>query len=972
MSNFHPGQRIRVRGEEWQIEHARKHQIGNGDPVWEIHAKGLSNIVAGSKFVFLNDIDTIDVVDPSKIDPEISTSGRAIRAKLYWEAHLRRLLPRNGAIYLGQHGACKPFQYQLQPAYKALNMMRPRILIGDSVGLGKTIECGILLAELIRRGRGKRVLCAVPKATLEQFQKEMWGRFSIPFHRLDSKGLEKLRQDLPSTMNPFFQYDKAIISIDTLKLKKYQMLLENCDWDVLVIDECHNVADRTDGAGGSARHRIARRLAERSNAVVLMSATPHDGTKEGFASLIKLIDRTRISDETAFKAEDFAQHFIRRTRSQVASELDKRAPRKQRICNIPMTDAEVDILRTIHNGENVTSYLTKKSSGMQKELFKTTLIKSFLSSPQALLETVQKKLKALTSNPGRPEADQEAFVSFLRDIEADLQALPTFSRFQYLKEYIKAHPTKDDDRLVIFTERLATMRELESFLLKENLVDAAFDLKADSSQPSGRLVAVAQGAHTDVELPKIVKAFQAKTNGVQILVATNVASEGLNLHNSCHRLIHFDLPWSLITLEQRNGRIDRLGQNLTPEIFYFASDAGSAKKTSSAKDFKDDFWIIEKIKRRVDTAAADMDEEAMAKFSESGMEEAANTEKYETGQVESDLEAGTFLALMASAAAVGNETSSATPTRRMLPTLFEKSPSDFVTNLAREAKLDVDATDGSKIVVRMNNSLRFEVQQWPREYRPDLDADEIVLDADASRMQREYERSISAGVEVGHSFMNEIHPFISLLENTAMGFFPGNKVPTVTLKGAEKDVVYFLVQSSLFNSRNDVVDQFWQILYHKKGSPDLKALVDMADYDHAVKITAWLNDNLKNIKQKPELSVAEKRRITDLTKRAVEEMKVRTAACRDLRKTRLQKELVAELSRIKAWESSRKEYLDQVLEMEKEHKEKGLFFLHSRAVRDELDQIKNDSDSYQKFIHSYVATSAEPAIRILGCLVVEE
>src|SRR5690606_16852703 len=132
------------------------------------------------------------------------TSKKCEKTRVYLEAHLRRLLPRNGAIYLGQHGACEPFDYQLEPASKALHMLRPRILIGDAVGLGKTIECGILLSELIRRGKAQRILVAVPKAVLNQFQMEMWGRFSIPFHRLDSKGLEKLRQDLPSTMNPFY------------------------------------------------------------------------------------------------------------------------------------------------------------------------------------------------------------------------------------------------------------------------------------------------------------------------------------------------------------------------------------------------------------------------------------------------------------------------------------------------------------------------------------------------------------------------------------------------------------------------------------------------------------------------------------------------------------------------------------------------------------------------------------------------
>ncbi|MEY4630031.1 MAG: hypothetical protein RIQ81_151 [Pseudomonadota bacterium] len=980
MSNFHPGQRIRVRGEEWQVEHARKHEQINGKAVWEIEAKGLTNIVAGAKYIFVDDLDTIEVVDPADIEPEIATSGRAIRAKLYWEAHLRRLLPRNGAIYLGQHGACQPYDYQMQPAFKALNMHRPRILIGDAVGLGKTIECGVLLAELIRRGKGKRILCAVPKATLEQFQAEMWGRFSIPFHRLDSKGLEKLRQDLPSTMNPFFHHDKAIISIDTLKLKKYQTWLESCDWDVLVIDECHNVADRTDGGGGSARHRVARRLAEKANAVILMSATPHDGTKHGFASLIKLLDRTRIKDDSSFASEDFIQHFIRRTRSQVADQIENRAPRKQLICKIPMTGDEIDVLRAIHDGDKLTTMLSKRHGGGQRELFKTTLIKSFLSSPYALLETVQKKLKSLGADPDRRiktkhsnEEDREQFINFLEDLEHSIQSLGEFTRFKYLKEYLTKHPTKDDDRIVIFTERLRTMREIEKFLLKEKLVDGVFDASSDGKQPAGRLIATADGSLSDIELPRIVKAFQAKTKGIHILVATNVASEGLNLHTCCHRLIHFDLPWSLITLEQRNGRIDRLGQESTPEIFYFASTAeGSTKHFATKESFKDDFWIIDKIKKRVETASTDMAEEAMAKFVEGEEEEVQNTSAYEEGRIDQVDDVDPLLAMLANPDFAAAAAKTDGVNRRRLPTLFEKSPSDFILKLAKEAKLDVVEADNTAVTVKMDNALRFETAQWPREYQPDNDSNGVTLDADSKRVQSFYRHARASNAEVDRSFMNEIHPLIALLENTAIGFFPGRKVPTVTLKGDDKNAVYMLVQSTLYNKRNDAVDQFWQILYHKKGSPDLKPLFNMNEYDHAVKITAWLNDHLSQIVQKSDLTANERRRIADLTRRAVDTMKGLTMECRTNRSNKLRGALTEEINRIKAWESARASYLERLVNEGKDLQAQGVFSIQGRMVKSELESIHKDSDAYRNFIDSYLATSSEPDIRILGCLVVEE
>ena len=107
--------------------------------------------------------------------------------------------------------------YQLRPAALALQNLRPRILVADAVGLGKTLEIGILLAELIRRGRGERICVVTPRAVLEQFQRELWTRFAIPLVRLDSDGIQKIRQELPATRNPFTYYKRVIVSIDTLK-----------------------------------------------------------------------------------------------------------------------------------------------------------------------------------------------------------------------------------------------------------------------------------------------------------------------------------------------------------------------------------------------------------------------------------------------------------------------------------------------------------------------------------------------------------------------------------------------------------------------------------------------------------------------------------------------------------------------------------------------------------------------------------
>ena len=149
---------------------------------------------------------------------------------------------------------------------------------------------------------------------LTQFQKEFWNRFTIPLTRLDSIGIQRVRSRIPTSHNPFHYYDKAIISIDTLKQDaEYRTYLEQAYWDIIVIDEAHNVADR--GAGGtktgashgrtSLRSRLARLLARRSDTLVMLSATPHDGRARSFASLVNMLDATAIADPDIYSKEDF-------------------------------------------------------------------------------------------------------------------------------------------------------------------------------------------------------------------------------------------------------------------------------------------------------------------------------------------------------------------------------------------------------------------------------------------------------------------------------------------------------------------------------------------------------------------------------------------------------------------------------------------------------------------------------------------
>jgi len=283
---FAPGVVVVVRDEEWLITQVE--ETGDG-PV--ISASGLSELVRGQDAVFYPALDAIEVSDPRQARVKADDSPRYRRSRLWLESMLRKTpVPLGDASLTVSTGMlANPLGYQQRAVAQALDpaSLRPRILLADAVGLGKTLEIGMILAELIRRGRGERILVVTPRHVLEQMQHELWTRLAIPFVRLDSQGVARVKQKLPASRNPFTYFRRVIISIDTLKQERFIHDLRRHRWDAVVIDESHNVTNSE-----TQNSRLASVLAPQTDALLLASATPHNGKASSFANLIRLLDPT--------------------------------------------------------------------------------------------------------------------------------------------------------------------------------------------------------------------------------------------------------------------------------------------------------------------------------------------------------------------------------------------------------------------------------------------------------------------------------------------------------------------------------------------------------------------------------------------------------------------------------------------------------------------------------------------------------
>ena len=513
--------------------------------------------------------------------------------------------------------------YQLEPLRRALALPRVTLFIADDVGLGKTIEAGLIMRELLCRQRLRRIVVAAPANVCEQWVEEMEDKFGLSFQIYDAEWIESARRRHGYQVNPWRLHTRFVISHERLRMESYSQPLE--DWlersgeaglgTMLVLDEAHHAAPSGDNASADQGNLLqtVERLAPRFEHRLFLSATPHNGYGRSFAKLLHLLDEHRfppnepVPDDPDEKAEflrRLKQVFVRRLKVDLREMGDSDDPLPERRIvahqlHVPAGVAELVLPDLIadYNEARRAQAVAQSLKGDVKNLVGLVgkiLLKRALSSSYAFLATLRAHRARLLGEVEQAETwiDAEAGESAqegkkartdtkkLRDTLPLLpEQLQQLTRMETLAEAACRHT---DPKVAHFMRWLAD--HLCPGLLNDKpgarwndrrvivfseYVDTIHMIRSQLERvvlvsDNGRArIALITGQDADLrERTKIRDLFNAdpRHNPVRILLCTDAAREGINLQRQCADVFHFDLPWNPARLEQRNGRIDRFGQ----------------------------------------------------------------------------------------------------------------------------------------------------------------------------------------------------------------------------------------------------------------------------------------------------------------------------------------------------------------------------------------------------------------------------
>lgn len=532
-------------------------------------------------------------------EEQLNTSGNAIQ---YDENYLRyvTLLSKiknetAGGFLSALASGIIPLPHQLHVLNRAMETNNIRYILADEVGLGKTIEAGMIIKELKSRGLVQRVLVVCPTGLVTQWASEMQEKFHEKFHVILPSDYDTIRR-LTDADDVYGQYDQVISPMDSIKpiekhagwtderVEKYNeeriYSIINSGWDLIIIDEAHRVAG---SSGEVARYKLGYLLSQASPYLLLLSATPHNGKTEPFLRLVRLLDEEAFPNSKSIVKEQVAPYLIR-TEKREAIDNNGNLLFKNRITHL--VELQWDERHTFQRElyELVSSYVSttydKAKRNRKKNMCLIFLLiimqRMVTSSTAAVRQSLERRLEALKSQNTRigslTEADLvemeieddvaealEAMSLNLSEEIAELEhiiAVAKQAEFQHpdvkverLVDTIDEILSEDrNQKIIIFTEFVATQKYLQQLLGNR-----------------GFTVSVLNGSMSIDERNEALQEFKTKTS---IFISTDAGGEGLNLQFS-NIIINYDLPWNPMKIEQRCGRADRIGQQRDVHIYNF-------------------------------------------------------------------------------------------------------------------------------------------------------------------------------------------------------------------------------------------------------------------------------------------------------------------------------------------------------------------------------------------------------------------
>ena len=488
-----------------------------------------------------------------------------------------------------------PLPHQIKALSKAVSTDRVRYLLADEVGLGKTIEAGLIIRELKLRGLVCRVLVVAPKGLVSQWVSEMALHFSETFHLVLPEDLGTLKRitgtGTDSADNPWQVFDQVVCPMDSVKpldrrkgWSREQLANFNHDrfeglvsagWDLIVVDEAHRLGGSTDQV---ARYRLGQGLSEAAPYLLLLSATPHQGKTDAFHRLMTLLDPMAFPDITSVSQENVIPYVIRteKRRAIDAQGAPLFQPRQTQLVSVTWSAQHRNQKRLY---EAITDYVREgyNQAMQQKKTYIGFLLilmqRLVTSSTRAIRHTLERRLEALrdpeeqlslfptfTANDdwvdldGQEQIDtilstrlkalknEKAEVELLLELAKRTEASGSDAKAEALLSWIyrlQQDETDPDLKVLIFTEFVPTQQMLRDFL-----------------GDRGMSVVCLNGSMSLEERKHVQIAFAENT---QILISTDAGGEGLNLQ-FCHVIVNYDIPWNPMRLEQRIGRVDRIGQ----------------------------------------------------------------------------------------------------------------------------------------------------------------------------------------------------------------------------------------------------------------------------------------------------------------------------------------------------------------------------------------------------------------------------